>query len=84
MPWLLLTSLIPLMTTLMEIAEKMLGSGTGEEKKNFVMDSIIKIIKFMPSVSSGGQKETWDGLNFLLEPIKKLVDILAGVLFPHK
>lgn len=84
MHWLILLQLIPLVTNLVKIAEGMMGPGSGVEKKAFVIDGVEQIIKAMPSVSSGGQKATWEALLSVIEPIKALVDAVAGFLFPRK
>lgn len=76
--------LIPLITNLMKIAENLLGNGTGEKKKAFVVEGVTHIIKAMPGVSTGGQKETWTIINKALDPIKNLINIIAGLFFPNK
>jgi len=84
MNWLVALQLIPLVTNLIKIAEELLGPGTGTKKKAFVVDGVEQIIKTMPSISTGGQKETWDAINKVMGPIKRLIDVLAGLFFPHK
>lgn len=84
MQWLVLLQLLPLVTNLIKIAENVLGDGTGVKKKAFVVDGVTQVIQAMPGVSTGGQKETWDALNSAIEPLKGLIDVLAGLFFPHK
>jgi len=84
MKWIALLKLLPLITNLIKIAESVLGSGTGVKKKAFVVDGITQVMKAMPDVSTGGQKETWVAINAAMEPIKSLIDILAGVFFPNE
>ena len=85
MNWLLLLRLLPLITSLMEIAEKVLdGRGEGTKKKAFVKDGLQQTIKTMSEISTGGQKETWQNLDLFWSPISRLIDILAELLFPNK
>jgi len=84
MNWLIALQLIPLITNLIKIAEQILGPGTGVKKKAFVVDGVEQIIKTMPSVSTGGQKETWEVVNAAMESIKNLIDVLARFFFPHE
>ena len=80
--WLFMLQLVPLVTNLMKIAEKLLGPGTGVQKKEYVKDGIRQVAKAMISLSSGGQKETWELIDSLMEPISNLINVLAGLLFP--
>ena len=84
MKWLALLQLLPLITNLIKIAESVLGSGTGVKKKAFVVDGVTQVVKAMPDVSTGGQRETWEAINFAMPAIKGLIDVLAGIFFPHK
>lgn len=80
--WLFALQLIPLIINLMTVAEKLLGSGTGVQKKAFVKDGIKQTVKTMSVVSTGSQKETWQALEFFIEPISNLIDVFASLLFP--
>ena len=82
--WLFALQLIPLIVNLMSIIEKLLGPGTGIQKKEFVKDGVKQVVKEMSKVSTGGQKETWETIDLHMEPISSLIDVLAGLLFPHK
>lgn len=82
MNWLLALQLIPLTISLVKTAEELLGDGEGVKKKEFVKDGITQVIKAMPLVSTGGQKETWEMINNFLVPISGLIDAIAGLLFP--
>lgn len=84
MKWLALLQLLPLITNLIKIAESVLGGGAGTEKKAFVVDGITQVMKAMPGVSTGGQKETWEAIGGAMGPIKSLIDVLVGIFFPHK
>ena len=81
---LLVIQLIPLIINLMVTIEKLLGAGTGVQKKEFVKDGIKQVVKGMTSVSTGGQKETWQAVDLLMVPISSLIDILAALLFPNE
>jgi len=84
MNWIMLLQLLPLITNLIKIAESVLGDGTGVKKKAFVVDGVTQVIKAMPSVSTGGQKESWEAINNAMPLIKSLIDILAGLFFPKE
>ena len=56
MNWIILLQLLPLIISLIKIAESILGDRTGTKKKAFVVDGIEQIMKAMPSVSTGAQK----------------------------
>lgn len=84
MKWVALLQLLPLITNLIRIAEGVLGDGTGVKKKAFVVDGVEQVMKAMLGVSTGGQKEIWEAVNSVMPSIKGLVDVLAGLFFPHK
>lgn len=84
MKFITLLKLLPLVTSLIQIAETVLGQGTGVKKKAFVVDGITQVIKTLPDVSTGGQKESWVAINFAMPAIKSLIDVLAGIFFPHE
>ena len=80
--WLFALQLIPLIINLMTTIEKLLGSGTGVQKKEFVKDGVKEVVKEMSAVSTGGQKETWETVDLFMGPISRLIDVLASLLFP--
>jgi len=82
--WLFALQLIPLIINLMTTIEKLLGPGTGVQKKAFVKDGVKQVVKEMSTVSTGGQKETWQTIDLFMEPISGLIDVLASLLFPNK
>lgn len=84
MNWLIVLQLIPLLINLMKIAEKVLGDGSGVRKKAFVVEGITQTIKAMPTVSTGGQKKTWEAINTAMPFIETLIDVLAGIFFPKE
>ena len=84
MNWIILLQLLPLIINLIKIAESVLGDGTGAKKKIFVVDGVIQIMKAMPGVSTGGQKESWEAVNNAMPVIKNLIDVLAGLFFPKE
>jgi len=77
MPWALIVQLI---VSLMQLAEKILPEkGEGFQKKELVTESAKFIVDTMATVSTGGQKETWERI---AEPVSKIIDETAGLLFP--
>jgi hypothetical protein len=84
MNWIILLQLLPLIISLIKIAESILGDRTGTKKKAFVVDGIEQIMKAMPSVSTGAQKKSWEAINNAMPAIKDLVDVLAGIFFSKK
>lgn len=80
MNWILLLQLLPLIISLLKIAESLFGSGTGIKKKDFVVEGIELITKATP----GAQKESWKAINNAMPDIKILIDILAGIFFSKK
>ena len=82
--WLFALQLIPLIINLMTTIEKLLGPGTGVQKKAFVKDGVKQVVKEMSAVSTGGQKETWKTVDLFMEPISGLIDVFASLLFPNK
>ncbi len=82
--WLFALQLIPLIINLMTTIERLLGTGTGVQKKAFVKDGVKQVVKEMSAVSTGGQKETWQTIDLFMGPISGLIDVLASLLFPNK
>lgn len=81
---LLALQLIPLIINLMTTIEKLLGPGTGVQKKEFVKDGVKLVVKEMSAVSTGEQKETWKTIDLLMSPISGLIDVFAKLLFPNE
>ena len=82
--WLFSLQVIPLIFSLMETAEKLLGAGAGVKKKAFVKDGIDQTIKAIATISTGGQKETWQTLSLFIDPVSDVIDNLAALLFPKE
>ena len=84
MNWTVLLQLLPLIISLIKIAESVLETDIGAKKKAFVVDGITQAIKAMSGVSNNGQKETWAAINTTIPLIEDLIDILVGLFFPHE
>jgi hypothetical protein len=67
---------VPATIALMDAAEE-LGSGTGALKKEAVMQGMSAFTSVMQTVSTGGQKETWDKVT--PEVISKSIDVIAEI-----
>jgi hypothetical protein len=80
--FILIMRLMPFVSTLVEIAEKLFDDkpDSGAEKKAMVMAVVKGLVNIMIGVSTGGQQETWKKLEPL---ISQLVDAICAVLFPH-
>lgn len=76
----LLINLAPAIIKLIGMAEIALADKpkSGAEKKALVMGATEAIVEGMTSVSTGGQKETWEQIK---EPVSGLVDAAAGAMF---
>ncbi len=78
MNWLtLVVQILPFVLRLMGIAEEALGSGTGEKKKEMVTQGAKTIVEGLATISTGGQKETW---NALAEPVSQFIDGTVNLL----
>lgn len=77
-PWLAVIGLIP---KLVELAEFIFSKvpKSGEQKKELVMGVTKEVVNTMKSISTGGQKETWEEIE---APISSAVDSIAGTIFP--
>jgi len=75
----ILIAILGALPTLISLAEKLFGSGTGVAKKQAVTDMAGTLVSGLQQLSTGGQKKTMDTLAPLLSPI---IDVLAGTLFP--
>lgn len=84
MDWMMtLLKIVPFVVKLIGTAEKAFSDvpKSGETKKALVMDAAETIVDTMETVSTGGQKETWQKLS---EPISELVDASCDMLFSDK
>ena len=78
----LIVQLIPLILKLIEFAEKYFTTpGSGADKKAFVIETVKAVYNGAQSVSTGGQAETLDKLEPLLDPV---INFGAALLFPSK
>jgi len=73
--------LLPSVMRMMDCVERILGSGTGVQKKAIVLEGAQYFLEGITAVSTGGQKESWDRL---AGPISMLIDILSTILFPKE
>lgn len=73
----LIPALIPMIISLMSSAEEALGDGTGALKKAAVTAGTIAFADNMKTLSTGGQKETWE--NVTPDMVGVLVDSIATV-----
>ena len=71
--------LIPYIFTLVDLAERVLGSGSGNEKKELVVGGAKIAVDAVSNLSTGGQKQTWNALGPV---VSKLIDFAAAFLFP--
>jgi hypothetical protein len=59
------------------LAERIFGDGTGEQKKNFVIQTAQAVVGSIASVSTGGQAETWDKIGTVIGPaIDQMVTVI--------
>lgn len=63
--------------SLIASAENAFGDGTGEIKKQYVMEGAEKIVATLTDISTGGQKETWQSIAPFTDGIVEA--IVAGV-----
>jgi len=82
MNWKLLFGLLPLITSLVQLAEGLFGDSNGVTKKAFVKDGIKTVASGLEMGSTGGQKETWGLINLNFGLFEGLIDAIAGALFP--
>lgn len=73
----LLIHLLPVIISLMGTAEKAMTKGA--DKKALVMESTKAIITGLQTVSTGGQKETWDRIAI---PVSDIIDNISTIVFP--
>jgi len=78
----LIVQLIPLIIKLIEFAEKYFTTpGSGTDKKAFVIETVKAVYNGAQEVSTGGQAETLEKLEPLLDPV---VNFGAALLFPSR
>lgn len=78
----LIVQLIPLIIKLIEFAEKYFTTpGSGADKKAFVIETIKAVYNGAQEVSTGGQAETLDKLEPLLDPV---INFGTAILFPSQ
>jgi len=77
--------IIAVIHILIRIVEATSGSGTGVDKKSFVVKTVESIIRLFARFSTGGQGETWKGIlaifGEIAEPISSLIDVIVDGLF---
>ena len=75
MSWL---ALIPLVIKLVGFVETLFGEakGQGEVKKSTVLGATQAIVDGVASVSTGGQKETWEAISPV---VGSVVDAVVGI-----
>ena len=75
-------ALLPFVFQLIRAAEKLFTEpGQGEVKKQFVVDSLKAAFSVIASLSTGGQKITWDSLAPVMNGI---IDTAVGLFFPSE
>jgi hypothetical protein len=75
MQWIALARII---LSLMQTIEPLFGSGTGAVKKQAVTETAKTLVDSVQSISTGGQKKTWDEI---ATPVSEFIDTAAGFLF---
>lgn len=70
------TAIFTILPGLISLAEKLFGNGTGAMKKSMVMGAAEAVSTTMVSVSTGGQKETWEKVAPM---ISQAVDLAVDV-----
>ena len=81
-----LPTVINAISNLVQFAEGLFSEqGSGEYKRQFVLDGVRDYAKAMEFFSTGGQKETWVEINrnwdSVSEALGSVVDFFAGLLF---
>lgn len=75
-----LTVLLQLLPSLIALAEKLLGPKTGEAKKELVMSAAEIAMTAIGSLSTGGQKDTWERVK---PAVSTIIDAGVSIAFPH-
>ena len=76
----IIAQVLPALLELMGFAEKYFNSPkSGPDKKAFVLGGVQAVVAGMQTVSTGGQKETWDAVAKVASP---LIDAAANLAFP--
>jgi len=65
------------LSALVVMAEGLFGSGTGEQKRNFVVEMFGKLFGSIEDIATGGAKETWQGINKSFDVIGGLIDLIV-------
>ena len=79
MAWIgIVIQLVPIVVKLMQIAEELLGSGTGADKKSYVMAAVKALFDAADSVYNN---EMWDKVEAAISP---LIDFACDFLFPKE
>ena len=74
--------LLPFVLRLMGIAEKFVSKpGSGAEKKELVKAGTKAVVEAVGSVSTGGQKETWENIESVIDPA---IDVASAFMFPKE
>jgi len=80
MQWIgVVIQLIPIVVKLMKIAEGLLGDGTGEQKKAYVMAAVKALFDAAEGLLGGS--DMWDKIEAAISP---LIDFACMFLFPHE
>ena len=80
MAWIgIVIQLIPIVIKLMQAIESILGSGTGDQKKAYVLNTVRALVDGAGDFT--GQPETWDKIEAAINP---LIDIAVLFLFPKE
>lgn len=78
----LLLQILPFVFRLIPIAEKAFADvpKSGAEKKAMVMGATSVAVDALATISTGGQKETWDRI---AKPVSGIVDAACTIMFPQ-
>jgi len=82
MNWTVLFNLLPLITSLVKLAEGLFGDNTGTTKKAFVKEGLKTVATGLEIASTGGQKDTWSAVNKNWGLFGDLIDAVAGAVYP--
>jgi len=79
MAWIgIVIQLIPVVISLMRIVEGLLGDGTGEQKKAYVMAAVKALFDAAEAVHDS---DMWNKVESAISP---LIDFACGFLFPKE
>ena len=73
-------NLVPFIFNAIQLAESLYSNKpkSGSDKKDFVMSAAQTVIGGIHSVSTGGQKGTWERI---ANPVSNIIDIGCSILF---